>query len=267
MTRLFAFCAIICFTVVSFVSCNSEDKLPAEIKIVSEGQVIVEPAEGSVTVEYDILNPKSTGVLSVEITAGNDWIYDPVINEEAKTVTVTVAENLAKESRNEMLTLIYTYGEESVTALVNILQKESEYDYIEEGKNAALYYYGKGQLTDPELTLYYLFISTTVTLEKYTKIYYFALAHSVDTEDKLPLPGTYSMVPYGSEADFCFDDYNSYAQFVGKDIEGLKDLEEVDFAGGTGTVEVEKDGSYYTITADITDTKGRKHRLTYAGEL
>ncbi len=268
MTRFSTFCSIICFSILSFISCNPVENSPAEIKItLPDEQIISESEGGNLTIGYNILNPRDGGRLSLEIPEGNDWISVYVIDEEFKTVTVTIAENMETESRSETLTFIYTYDKDSVTAQINIVQNECVYDYIGEGRNAASYFYGRGQLTDPDLNLYYLFISTTVSLEQYTKIYYFALAHSTETEDMLPLPGTYTMVPLGTETDFCFDDYNTYAQFVGGDIENLTDLKDVNFEGGSGTVVVERDGSIYTIKANVIDDKGRKHKLTYTGEL
>ncbi len=266
MKKLLNVCTIFC--AVLFASCDLFQD-PPQLTVESNGQIVAEPNGGECTFTYEILNPKSDGILSVEIPTDSDWVTSPVINEAAKSVTVTLAENPVKNSRNAILTLRYTYGKENVTALVSILQEESAYDYISISEYGVSAYYGNLVTNDSNLETSFIQLSNEPLDDYYDNSYFYAIDLCGDvTDDKLPAPGTYKYSETEGANTFGFTG-QSYGEWIG-DL-NLADQgdpnEHMGFYFIGGEVVVEREGNVYTITATLEDENGKTHFTEFVGEL
>ncbi len=256
---------ILCTTVLFILSCEPQDGKTPELTITtSNGQIVTKYGGGKCTFSYEITDPMEGGSVAIEIPSSCDWITDPVIDGNAGTITVTIAENLANSPRSEIVTVVYTYNEGSMAELVNVIQEESGYDYISLCVEGESYYMGPGMSQDPELTMYYIQLTTDTfegdASEQSGYYYYIDLFNKIYTEDKLPVPGTYRMVKSGNEGDFNCTDYYTWGQI--KNAPGNEDL-----GFKSGQVTVERNDNVYNIEASLTDTKGKKHLVRYTGEL
>ncbi len=258
------------FAVLSVVTACDKSASAPEITVSDSNSRIIVPAQGGdFVIDYEIVNPAPDGAVTVEVPTGNDWIADPVADNNSKTVRITVLPNRAKETRDALVTLKYTFGNRSVSTSVFFFQQEMVFDYYYECSKCVSTYWGLGQAADPNLHLCYLTLQTHEDMENpvaNSAIYYIDLWNQELAEDKLPLPGTYTMVPYKTEVDFSCNDYFSYCELFGDDIVDFSDYKMPDFTGGEGTVTVERDGSVYTIKGEFTDTEGLVHYVSFNGE-
>ncbi len=283
--KKFNFYIILC-TVFFFASCvqpNNPDEPnipdspiepeePALEITTSNGQIVVPAEGGEIAINYEITNPATDGVVTLDIPAENEWITNPVVNPDTKTVVITVLQNIVKESRDETITLTYTYGDNSISVTAFIYQQENIYDYITECSVAVSHYWGAGLSSmNPDLHLHYLTLQTHEVEEgdvvPNLRTYYIDLWNLELSEDRLPLPGQYTMVPSMSEIDFCCTDLYSYCELIGEDIINFSDYSIPFFIGDEGEVVVKREGSIYTIKGSFTDTDGLLHSVSYTGEL
>ncbi len=257
MKNLIKVCAVVCALALGLTSCQ-QDVVPPVLTITGGSQIMIEPDGGDITFNYEVTNPVQNAVVTLEIPEAIDWITNPVINQEAGTVTVTIAENENKESREELVTLRYAYNNQSVTAAVSILQKESTYDMIAEIQHVRSDFYGADlDLTNPALYYYCLTMSgasSTATYEYTIKLYTIT-----ESEDRLPLPGTYTIKPEMEYDDFTSSEFNYCYIDEGSGEKGIGII--------SGTIVVEREGSVYNITAEMTDEYENSHLVTYTGEV
>ncbi len=259
----------ILLTALSFlVSCNPIGNDPAEIVIVtSNAQIIAESADTSVTFGYDIVNPRDNAVVTLEIPEANDWISNSVIDQDARTVTLSLTQNFSAEGRQEIVTVKYSYGKESVTQIASIIQEGASYDYsVECGWSKSLYY-GKGMVEDLSLHCYYFRVSNNdfnAETKARTWRYSIDFYHAGESGSKLPEPGVYQMVEYGEEADYTFSTWGTKAEYIGEDLIDGTDYEDYEFVEGIAVVEVVE--GVYSVTAMLTDTQGKRHYVHYSGE-
>ncbi len=283
MKKLILLCLLFSATVFALSSCDPidspDDNIPDEEKPVEDslatkivittmnGQIAVDSDEQSVSLSYEILNPKEDGTVIVEIPETNDWISNPVIDVDAKTITMDLAKNQTPGSRSEIITVRYKYGEESVVAVANIIQTETVYDYVVNCTYSISKFYGQGMAEDMNLQCYYLRMGTVNfnvnTREPKTWIYSFDFYLDEVTENKLPASGTYKFVTSGEETDFTFSDFGTSATYYGEDLVDYTDYMKLNFY--EGTVTVEQEGDEYTMVAILTDMDGKLHYVSYKG--
>lgn len=106
----------------ALVSCSDDPETPVRVPeiVVNTPQITVDAEEASYSFAYEVVNPSSTGVLTVESSA--DWLVYVSHTESEINYGVTVWEN-SEESRSAVLTLKYP-GAEDVQVTVVQLQKE-----------------------------------------------------------------------------------------------------------------------------------------------
>lgn len=255
------------------MSCDplGKDSAPVIRVTTSDAQISAGAAGGACSFGFEVQNPVSGSLVMLEVPEGNDWITEPVIEFDGKigSVTLTLAENIDMDTRNEILTLRYLYGSgEEVTSAVSILQEGKEYDYVVECTSGISFYYGSGMLDSKNLFSYYLRLADCdLNAEERVNasVYSFDLYYKKRTEDKLPPAGTYIMVPEGSETDFCFTDANTLYEHYGEDDVNFSDYEQSYFT--EGAVRIVRDGDTYKIICALVDTEGKSHLVRYTGEL
>ncbi len=263
MKKLLSICAL-CAAVFAMASCEMFQGDPEIVITTSNGQITAEAAAGDVTFNYDVVNPRNGATVTLEIPEGNDWITNPVINQDAKSITVTLAENMVKETRNAILTVKYTYGDKNVTTAVSIIQKESLYDHIVTCTYGSVTYFGSQMNYNPELSTSILQISNEPLDDWYENSYYYVIdLCGLVTENLMPAPGTYSYAQEEAEGTFGLTGMG-YGEWVG-DLDNDDDYKEFIFTDGTVVVEYE--GNVCNITATLEDEDGDIHFIEYSGEL
>ncbi len=292
MKKLMILCSVFFISLFAFSSCNTDDNKPDEgqppvnnednppkeddstaVKVeliitTSDGQIVAAAADTEVVFSYEIVNPQQDGVLSVEIPEDNEWIHNPLVDEAAMTVTLSLDENFAEESRSQVITLRYTYGEESVVQVVNIIQDPCLYDYITECSYARAMYYGQGMAQDLNLYCYYFRVASSDLNSEYgveanSWVYSVDLYFEGETADRLPEPGTYTLVKYGKEVNWSFTDDGALAEYFGDDMIDYSDYRQHQFK--EGTVTIDKDENVYSMTAILKDIDGKTHYVKYSG--
>ncbi len=268
MKKSLILCSVFCLAFLFFPSCEPIDKSPAEIIVTtSNGQIAAESSAESLTFSYEVNNPKDGGMVTLEIPETNDWISNPVIDENAKTITVSLTENLAPENRQEIITIRYTYGKNSVTGIASILQEGNSYDYVLDCTYSKSLYYGQGMVVDLSLHCYYFRVSnndfnaeTKAHTWRYSIDFYFA----GEAENRLPEPGTYHMAGLDEETSFSFSTWGTKAEYIGEDLIDGTDYESFVFVDGKAVIE--REDGIYTMTAVLTDLEGKRHYIHYVGE-
>lgn len=125
----------------ALVSCSDDPETPVRVPeiVVNTPQITVDAEEASYSFAYEVVNPSSTGVLTVESSA--DWLVYVSHTESEINYGVTVWEN-SEESRSAVLTLKYP-GAEDVQVTVVQLQKELAACPVEMYILDVSYYYAK----------------------------------------------------------------------------------------------------------------------------
>ncbi len=241
---------------------NPEDSLDDQavpvIELADGGQISFTFEGGEATLGYTVKNPVEGGVVTVSVPEKNTWLTATVLDT---CISLAVTENNNDEARNEMLAVVYTYGDEFVKSYINIIQDEAEYDYVIDASNAVCTWYGNPE-RKPEMTNYNIILKTAdgviVSLD---------LLAPEKTEDMLAPVGEYNAVEFGSEEGLALSiggEAYSYLYKVTPDFEYEYDVT-IDLGS---VVNVSREDNTFTIKASlIAYETGQTFLIRYTGEM
>ncbi len=263
MKRIIDICGLICAAVVLAVGCsvdNTPDSLDRpSITIENNGQISAAFEGGEISLAYSIEKPVDGGVLEVEIPESNTWL-DYTITDTR--ISFMIKENKGKESRLEMMTVRYRYGEESVKNYITVSQQPSEYEYIYDANFAGCIWYDNIYSIDETLIKYLVMLETEdgvmISLD---------LSAPVNTEDMLPPEGEYQSFEYRTEEGYSVS-VGPYASTFISQYYDSETYEDIAIGAMDSKVYVTREGDTYTIKAHIVDyIKGGKFLVRYTGSI
>ncbi len=202
-----------------------------------------------IQIAYTVQNPVEGGVLTVTIPESNDWITANV-DKVNSTIKLTISDNISQqeEARSEVLTAVYTYGEESVKAYFNVIQEGVVYDFRHEIETAEFIWYNpKGDLAN------YYIIMKDVNGVKID----FDLFSEVWTEDQLPAEGVYVAAECNQETSFTYCNYCTY--IMDNATNYITDAL-------SGDIIIKREDANIIINALLTDDKGAVHLIIYKND-
>ncbi|MCD8313327.1 MAG: hypothetical protein LUC24_04125 [Bacteroidales bacterium] len=218
------------------------------------------------------------GALSAE--ADSSWVCDFDFSVE-DTVSFSVGMNESREVRTATVKIMYISDLDTLaTKTVTVSQELNNY-YSLEATEAEGYYYGVANIYNNEGNVqFYLCLSDTALSEDGTfadggTYYTFDIWTGTQPEgtNYVSLPeGEYTFGQVGENG--VFSDESGYYVTWGEDDEFDEDEDEEDrdeykehYDFSDGTLTVTNLGSVTTITADVEDSNGGVHHVTYSGEL
>lgn len=254
----------LCAAAVAFAGCNKDNFVAPELELaVSELSI---PAEGGVSsVSYVVANPAEDGLL--DVVAAQSWVSAISNDVAGKNVTFNVEPVCALESRSQVLTFTYTYGDNQVVKKeVLLVQSAGTVTYEYEMTNIASTWYGTDFSAGKEHN-YYTWVSDKPFSDKGETLvggtYYLLdlFASAPEDEENLRIPaGKYTLGSPGSTAVWTFSPEHSKAVRYGDDVTEF----EASFIGGEVTVSYEAAGDV-VLEALLTDTEGKIHHVSYKG--
>ncbi len=252
---------------VAAVSCSKDDTTSTKSSISLSKTSLIATYEGGIySFGYTLNNPTDDGVLKVE--ADEPWISDFDLSVE-DTVFFNVAMQEERSVRSSAITLNYIDGADTLaTRTVNVTQDLNNY-YGFEASVAGGLYYGVSNIYNNEGNLQFsVWLSDTPLGEDGTMAAggtYYVLdiwtSTVPDGTNYVYLPeGEYVFGQVGENGVFSKDSGYYVVNEDGDDYD-----EEYGFV--SGTVTVKRSGTTTTITADMEDSNGGVHEMTYSGDL
>lgn len=258
------FLIIALISTVIFTGCDrSQSSVPA-INFTDEQSVIVPTTGGTVSIDYDIINPaQDAGISAVSDDSG--WIRS-INTDTPGVIQLDVSANSTGNVRSSIITLIYAYDSKEVTAAIEIRQTAADfnldatvfsgvYSGQSRGNNGEYSYYtwlsdkpfDNQGLTQPGGTYYVLDIFTSTAPDNPSK--------------PLPPVGTYKLGESGETSDMTFGKDNTFGMTLSED--GSERTMDITFT--EGSLEISNNGNIYTFSAMLTDNNGQTHCITYSG--
>ena len=208
---------------------------------------------GTESIAYTITNPVADGKLIP--SASDSWITGYDTSTEG-LLYFTVEENPAKEARSAILTLTYAYNGGNTSAQINVIQEASN-AIVFEATYADGYYYGN-QYTDNSMRYYTWLTENPLQGDALGAgiSYCFDIYADAPTDmDAIaPAPGTYTLSASTSIGTFGSRESRLYDGDTGEMIYFTE-----------GVLIITQDGDRYHYAAELTDTAGVLHRITYTG--
>lgn len=236
-------------------ACDKSDTATT-IQFDTPGNLQIPFTSGIDSVFYTISHPVSGG--TVDANANESWITDFDTSVDG-ILYFTVEENHEKEIRSAILTLTYTYAGGNTSAQINVIQDASN-AIVFEASYAGGFYYGD---------LY------SEGMRYYTWL----------TEN--PLQGN----GLGTGINYCFDIYADEPENMGRIAAepgtytfdsststaagtfGARESRMVDGSNGNttyfkeGTLTITREGDEYHYFAELKDSTGQVHRISYTGNV
>ncbi len=263
MKKIINICSIVCVLMLQVVSCTPEET-PANvdrpvITIENKGQIAVSFEGGEISVAYSVDKPVEGGHVTLQLDENNTWI-DYVITDSH--IVFVIEESCEDVVRNEMMTVKYSYGTESVKEYITITQYPSEYMKIYDANFGGCIWYDNFYSLDKTLTKYVVMLETedgiVISLD---------LSAPEDTEDMLPPAGEYTSYEYRLEKGYAIS-VGPYAGTYICQYYSENDFKYIAIGGLDSKVEVSREGDVYTIKAHIVDdVKGDEYLVRYTGTM
>lgn len=239
---------------IALLSACDKSNTGTTIQFDTPGNLQVPFTSGTDSVSYTISNPVSGG--TVEPKANDSWITDFDTSVDG-ILYFTIEENPEKEARSTILTLTYTYAGGNTSAQINVIQDASNAT-IFEASYAGGFYYGDQY---SESMRYYTWLTENPLQGNGlgSGINYCFDIYSSAPEDMnaiAPAPGTYTFNATTEEGTF-----------------GSKESRLVNGSNGEttyfkeGTLTITKEGNAYHYAADLIDSTGVLHRISYTGNV
>ncbi len=259
MKRIINIFGIIYAVVALTVSCDPVEADRPSVILENDGLINVPFEAGEAAIIYSVDKPVEGGVLTVEIAESNTWLSAEV---SETNISFTISENPGREDRSEMMTIRYTYGDESVKNYITVIQRGCEYDHVYDADFGGSIWLGNVYSVDQSLTKYNVLLETEDGI-----VACLDLSAPIDTEDKLPPEGEYVAFEYRLEEGYSI----SVGPYSSTYICQYYDVDTYDYLA-IGALEsyvvVEREGDIYTIRASIIDDrKGETFLVRYTGEL
>lgn len=222
------------------------------------------PGEGgTVSLTYNITDPVEGGQISVEPT--ENWIHD-IDCETSGIITFLADANETEESRSQIITITYTYGEgQSTKAQINAVQNISMvYNIPLDVLTGA--YYGNALGIEEEHNYYTWLSDKEFSSDGYSQnggTYYLLDIYAPAPEDPsnpLPIAGSYTLGAKGATSTMTFSP--DYSKGFSTDENG-NTVFDVTFTEGTMTIDYE--GDAIIINATLLDNTGKTHYVRYHG--
>lgn len=248
-----------------FTGCDRSQQSHVPVINFSDGNTVTVPtAGGTVSIDYDIINPAQEAKITV-VTDDSGWIKS-VNSDHSGTIQLDVSANNSGNVRSATVTLIYAYNNNEVTTGITIIQTAADF-YLDatvfsgvysgqsRGNNGEYSYYtwlsdkpfDNQGLTQPGGTYYVLDIFTSAAPNNPSK--------------PLPPVGTYKLGKSGETSDMTFGKDNTFGMTLSED--GSERTMDVTFT--EGLLEISNNGSIYTFQAMLIDDNGQTHCITYSG--
>lgn len=246
---------------VSVTSCKSDANISPSLNFSKQKNIEIESSGGKNSLNYNILNRVNGAEITVQSAA--NWLSGIGVEPTSGTIFFTAAANYETE-RNATITVTYSLdGQKLLETEINLTQKACEFTH---DFNASVWRGSWTGLTGlPDM--YSIHFSDKGWTEEgefwqpETTYYKFVLwcKDPSDPYNVQLLPGKYEFSETANEgtADLTSSDFVK----IGATLE---DQDQRAFV--SGSVNVEKQGETYTITAKMTDVTGDTHQLSYVGK-
>ncbi len=264
MKRLMKYLVIICSILILPLSCEPEQnqdpgQMAPIIELADNGQLSVPYEGGDTTIAYTIVNAVEGGMLKVVIPDDNTWVEASVYDTG---IAFTIEENYSNEPRNEMLSVVYTYGDKEVMAYLNIVQENAVYDFRVAPNNCTSNWFSNK--FNEELCNYVLVFET----DGGNGFVYLDLFAPVNNEDMLPPEGEYMACRKGHEEGYALSVGEYAYSYLYKINADTTAYEYYGTATLGSSVKISRDGDVFNIRASLVDEEaGKTYLVSFEGEL
>ncbi len=260
MRKLIKICVVFCVALGLFSSCETSEVTVPSIILENEGLLSVSFEATEVSMAYSIDKPVEGAVLTVEVPEDNSWLEVEVSD---MSINFSITENQEQDSRSEMMTVRYTYGDKSVKNYITVNQASSEYEKVYDANFGGCIWYGNVYSTDPNLTKYNVMLETEDGI-----IACLDLNAPVDTEDMLPPAGEYKGYEYRLEEGYSLSTGPYSTTYICQYFDDSNTPDYIAIGALESHVSITRDGDVYTIKASIVDDRtGRAYMVRYTGKM